>query len=314
MRITVVGAGVIGLSVARALERRGHAVQIVAAAPPAATTSSIAGAVWFPFHAGETPAVADWALRTRAQLTALAVDPATGVDLLTFHECTTATAARPWWADAEVVRAPAPVVGAPLAWRFRAPRVEPAIFLPWLEAQLAGPITIGQVERVADLPGDRVIVCAGLGARALVGDAALQPVLGQIVIVEPGTIPLDLSFTDDRGAAPIFYSIPRRAEVVLGGVAAPYRVDASVPPPDPAITVRILDQCRALGWQPGAIRAVRTGLRPVLPTPRLAIDPADPRVIHCYGHGGAGYTLCLAVADDVAELVARGEHTTEIGG
>ncbi|MCE9576205.1 MAG: FAD-binding oxidoreductase [Deltaproteobacteria bacterium] len=302
MDITVVGAGVIGLTVARALEQRGHVVQVIGAARPEATTSAVAGAVWFPFHAGESPEVAAWALRTRAALDALADDPETGVDRLTFYECTD-DATPPWWADSSVVRDRAPVAGAPEAWRFTAPRVEPARFLPWLERQLARPIAIATIADVRALPGDRVIVCAGLGARALVGDAGVGAVLGQVVVVEPGTIPLDISFTDDRGRAPIFYSIPRRAEVVLGGLVRPHDADLPAPEPDPAITQRILAQCRALGWEPGAIRAVRTGLRPVRAAPRLARDPDDPRVIHAYGHGGAGYTLCLAVAEDVAALV-----------
>ena len=301
MDITVIGAGVIGLTVARGLEQRGHAVQVIGAARPEATTSAIAGAVWFPYQAGESPQVAAWALRTRAALLALADPPATGVDRLTFYECTD-DATRPWWADASAVLDRAPVVGAPAAWRFTAPRVEPARFLPWLEGQLARPIAIEAVRDLQAVPGDRVIVCAGLGARALVGDGGVGAVLGQVVVVEPGTIPRDVSVTDDRGPA-LFYSIPRRAEVALGGLARPYDADLPAPAPDPAITARILEQCRALGWEPGAVRAVRTGLRPVRAVPRLARDADDPRVIHAYGHGGAGYTLCLAVAEDVAALV-----------
>jgi D-amino-acid oxidase len=47
----------------------------------------------------------------------------------------------------------------------------------------------------------------------------------------------------------------------------------------------------------------RTGLRPVRPVPRVERDPDDPRVIHNYGHGGAGFTLGLACAEDVAALL-----------
>ena len=49
------------------------------------------------------------------------------------------------------------------------------------------------------------------------------------------------------------------------------------------------------------VKAVCTGLRPVRPSLRLGRDADDARVIHNYGHGGAGFTLChgaaLAVAD-----------------
>ncbi len=46
----------------------------------------------------------------------------------------------------------------------------------------------------------------------------------------------------------------------------------------------------------------RVGLRPVRPVVRLE---AEGRVVHCYGHGGAGVTLSWGCADEVAALVGR---------
>ena len=46
----------------------------------------------------------------------------------------------------------------------------------------------------------------------------------------------------------------------------------------------------------------RVGLRPVRPSVRLE---AEGRVIHCYGHGGAGVTLSWGCADEVTQLVAE---------
>lgn len=302
--VTVIGAGIIGLTVAVELTRAGHEVEVIADRVLDATTSSVAGAVWFPYRVGPREAVARWAARTRARLVELAADRTTGVDLLTGYECDDGDAV-PWWADRDAVeRVTAPVAGAPPAWRFVAPRVEPARFLPWLTAQLARPI---RVERIADLDragGDVVIDCAGLGARTLAGDPSVVALRGQVAVVEPGTIPLDLTFTDDRGAEPIFYTIPRRDEVVLGGSSDPVDADApGVLAPDPLITDRILARCAALGWRPGAVRRVRVGLRPYRPAVRLDRDPARPHVIHCYGHGGAGFTLAYGCAEDVVRLV-----------
>jgi len=69
VNITVVGAGVIGLTTALALEERGHDVRVVAAGVEDATTSAIAGACWFPYRAGPPDRVAGWrrrsAIRTR---------------------------------------------------------------------------------------------------------------------------------------------------------------------------------------------------------------------------------------------------------
>jgi D-amino-acid oxidase len=303
VRITVVGAGVVGLTTAVELEARGHDVEVIAAHHGDATTSAVAGAIWFPYRAGASARVLGWAHRTHTRLVALAADPAAGIDLLTCYECA-GDEARPWWAgDLAVDRVPAPVTGTPPAWRFVAPRAEPATFLGWLTARLRRPVRLGHVDDLLQVPGDRIVVCAGLGARALAPDPTVAGVLGQVVVALPGTIPTDLAFTDERGPAPIFYSIPRRGEVVLGGLSEPFAGDRP-PPPDPAVTARILDACRSRGWEPGAVVRVRTGLRPVRPEPRLERDPVDPRVIHNYGHGGAGFTLALACAEDVADLIA----------
>ncbi|HTJ44246.1 MAG TPA: FAD-dependent oxidoreductase [Kofleriaceae bacterium] len=302
MRVTVVGAGVAGLTTAIELEARGHDVTVVAEKRGDDITSSVAGAVWFPYRAGESPRVLEWAHRTRARLEKLAHDPDAGIDLLTFYECDESEQP-PWWAgDVAVERVRAPVAGAPPAWRFRAPRAIPAMHLPWLEAHLRKPIERHKIDALDPIDADVIVVCAGLGARTLARDQGVHGLLGQVIIVEPGTIPLDVSFTDERGPAPIFYSIPRRDAVLLGGLSVPFEGDTP-PAPDPAVTARILDQCRAFGWEPGAVIRERTGLRPVRAIPRVERDSIDPRVIHNYGHGGAGYTLAFACAEDVASLI-----------
>ena len=52
MDVTVVGAGVIGLTVAVELTRAGHRVEVIADRVLDHTTSAIAGAVWFPYRVG----------------------------------------------------------------------------------------------------------------------------------------------------------------------------------------------------------------------------------------------------------------------
>ena len=312
MEITVVGAGVIGLVTTLALEQAGHRVRIVAAANGARTTSDIAGAVWFPYRVGPPDRVALWAAQTRTWLEELASDVASGVDVLTGYEITAepgedtgTTPSRPWWAaHIDVTRAPAPVMGAPLAWKFTAPRVEPAVFLPWLTARLTARIEQRTVTDLAAEPGDVVINCTGLGARSLVGDHEMVALYGQIAIAQLGGIDPRVTITDNRGAD-IFYLIPRRGEIVLGGCSLPRSPDAPTDhsgSPDSAITARILEQAASLGLQVGATTRERTGLRPYRPAVRLERD-VDPRIIHNYGHGGAGFTLCRGCADEVVRLL-----------
>ncbi|HUJ59522.1 MAG TPA: FAD-dependent oxidoreductase [Kofleriaceae bacterium] len=302
MDVTVVGAGVIGLSAALALEERGHRVRVVAAARGEATTSAVAGAVWFPYRAGPPDKVAAWAARTRAWLLELAARaPDAGVDLLTGYEIVPGDdATPPWWAAGiEVERAPAPVAGAPLAWRFTAPRAEPSRFLPWLAGQLRAPIEARTVLDLAAEPGDRVVNCTGLGARELASDDLLYPLFGQTVLAAHGAVDRAVTVTDDRDPEAIFYVIPRRGELVLGGCSRPYPPGAPVEI-DGELTERILGQARALGVAIGEVRGVRAGLRPYRREVRLA---REGRIVHDYGHGGAGFTLCRGCAEDVAALV-----------
>ena len=230
-----------------------------------------------------------------------------GIDILDGYEITTDDGLdppRPWWAAAvEVTRAPAPVTGSPLAWRFAAPRVEPARFLPWLTARLAATIELRRITDLAAEPGDLVINCAGLGARELVPDELLAPLLGQIVIAAPGGVDRRITLTDDRDPDSLFYVIPRRDELVLGGISRAWPPGAA-PAPDPAVSRRILAHAAALGFEVGAVVRERTGLRPYRPEVRLE---RAGRIIHNYGHGGAGFTLCRGCAEDVADLIGRRE-------
>ncbi len=316
MQVTVVGAGVIGLVTALVLEEHGHEVRIVAAAGAERSVSAIAGAVWFPYRAGPPDRVAAWAAQTRVWLEALAADPETGVDMVTDYEISNHTVdppPPPWWAAGlEIARVPAPITGAPPAWRFRAPRVEPALFLPWITGRLRARIEQRRIADFAELaaePGDAVVNCTGIGARELVGDDHIAPLLGQIVITECGEVDRTLALTDERDPDELFYLIPRRDELVLGGCAVPWPPGAP-PEADPARTARILAQARALGLAVGPVRDVRVGLRPYRLEVRIERDPRAPRVIHNYGHGGAGFTMCRGCAEEVAGILAGYLPTT----
>jgi D-amino-acid oxidase len=303
MEVTVVGAGVIGLCTALVLEEHGHHVRIVAADMGERTTSAIAGAVWFPYRAGPPAKVAAWAVRTRAWLEELAgAAPEAGVDVLTGYEITL-DEKYPWWAAGiTVARAPAPVAGAPMAWRFTAPRAQPSLFLPYLRSRVRAPIETRLVSDLAHERGDVVVNCTGLGSRELAHDPSLYPLFGQIAIAATGGVDAGVTITDDRDPEAIFYVIPRRGELVLGGCSRLH--PPGLPPAlDRDLTARILGQARALGLDVGTVRAEHVGLRPYRLEVRLERDAKHPRVIHNYGHGGAGFTLCRGCAEDVAALL-----------
>jgi len=306
VQITVVGAGVIGLTTALTLEERGHEVCVVATGTDEATTSAVAGACWFPYRAGPPERVAAWAADTRTWLETFTRDRGAGIDAISAYEITDEQGVdppRPWWAaKIDVVRELAPVTGAPLAWRYRSVRIEPGRFLAWLTDRLNGAIERRPVDDLAAEQGDLIINCSGLAARELAGDDQVTPLFGQIVITELGLVDRSVIVTDERDPDRLFYMIPRREELVLGGCSLPWP-PGKPPEIDPAITQRILDQAHALGLAVGGIRKVRAGLRPFRPEVRLE---RAGRIIHNYGHGGAGYTLCRGCAESVAALVEPG--------
>jgi D-amino-acid oxidase len=303
VQITVVGAGVIGLTTALTLEEQGHEVRVVANGTAEATTSAVAGACWFPYRAGPPHRVAAWAAHTRGWLDGFVTERAAGIDPMRGYEITDEAGddpPRPWWAAGiEVAREPAPVAGEPMAWRYRSLRIEPGKFLAWLTDRLRGTIERRPVDDLAAEPGDLVVNCSGLAARELAGDDQVAPLFGQIVITELGEVDRSLLLTDERDPDKLFYMIPRREELVLGGCSLPWP-PGKPPEIDPAITQRILDHAKALGLAVGGLRRVRAGLRPYRPEVRLE---RAGRIVHNYGHGGAGYTLCRGCAEEVARLV-----------
>jgi D-amino-acid oxidase len=304
VNITVVGAGVIGLTTALTLEEHGHDVRVVAAGTHDATTSAVAGACWFPYRAGPPDRVAAWAAETRRWLDARTADRDAGVVPLTGYEITDehgSDLSPPWWAahNIAVDRAPAPVAGGPTAWRYQSAGIEPARFLPWLTGRLRAQIEHRPVVDLAAEPGELVVNCTGLAARELTGDPELAPLFGQVVITEVGGVDRSVTVTDERDPGALFYLIPRRDELVLGGCSLPWP-PGTPPEIDPAITARILGHARALGLPVGPVKRVRAGLRPYRPEVRLE---RAGRIIHNYGHGGAGYTLSRGCAEAVADLV-----------
>jgi D-amino-acid oxidase len=303
MRVTVLGAGVSGLTTALVLEREGHEVEVVAREKGFATTRGAAGAVWFPLHVGPPNRAVVWARRTRERLTEIAAQwPEAGVDMVDAYT-TADTHQSPWWAEAAeslVLVCEPRLFGEGRAWKMRVPRCDPNLYLPWLESRLRARIAHREDDALGSLPGDRVINCSGARARTFVPDDALVPNVGQTVVVSGATLDREVMFSDDRDAARLFYAIPRRGEFVLGGCAID--VESTTPPPaDPDLALAILDRCRQRGFDPGTVHYQRTGLRPGRRAVRLE---QDGRVIHNYGHGGAGYALSWGCAEEVAAIVA----------
>jgi D-amino-acid oxidase len=305
-RVTVVGGGVVGLTCALELARAGHRTEVWSADPVERTTSAVAAAIWSPYRAAPAGDVLRWGATSLATFTALADDPATGIVLMPG----TVVQRGPtpvWWASAVPGSRPATPdelpVGAPAGTRCVVPVVDMGHYLPWLlnACRAAGVVVRpSRVDRLADVPGDAVVLAAGLLSGPLIGDDSCFPVQGQVVrVADPG---LSGWILDEENAGGVTYVVPRGRDVVCGGTAV---VGAYGTEPDPAVEQDVLDRTLALvpALRGAAVLSRAVGLRPGRPTVRLDRTDVDGRpVVSCYGHGGAGITLSWGCAADVVAL------------
>lgn len=302
--VLVIGAGVVGLAAAIRLREAGWAADITAREAPVATTSAVAAALWYPYRALPRERVTAWSARGYEVLTELAGVQGAGVRLRTGIELRREAGPEPGWRDAVATfeRVAAPGAGWAEGWRFGSPVADMSVHLPWLADRLAalgGQIAIAELSSIeAALDRAEIVVnCAGLGAARLVGDASLTPVRGQVVYVEQ--VGVREWVLDQSDPSRLTYVVPREHDVVLGGSAQEGDGDTEV---DPILAHAIVERCRALVpvLRDARVLGHGVGLRPARPTVRLQ---REGRVVHCYGHGGAGVTLAWGCAEDVVELV-----------
>lgn len=309
--VVVLGAGVSGLSSGIELLLRGYQVEIWARDLPAATTSAVAGAVWFPFHAAPAERVGAWARETYDQLARLAEDPESGVTMREGVLCDPERTDESTWRPAVgAVRAtgegdlPAGRKGLV----FVAPIAEMPLYLAALERRyldLGGAFRTRDVGHLVEVFAEtgRVVNCTGLGARDLCADPEVHPVRGQLVRL--AGVDLARWYLDEKGVDGVSYVIPRSRDVVLGGTVEPGIEDRT---PDPHEAERILARCLRLVPELAKGRVVGTsvGLRPGRSAIRLEVEERDGgAVIHNYGHGGSGLTLSWGCAREVADLADR---------
>ncbi|MGV9764031.1 FAD-dependent oxidoreductase [Micromonospora tulbaghiae] len=303
--VVVLGAGVSGLSTGIRLAESGARVLVRTAAPPAHTTSALAGAMIGPNLSPPGDPQRAW---TDESLRVFGDEPMPGV---AWRDGT--LAARPAGATppfAEQTPGFRPLgederpAGFGTAFAVRLPLVDMPVYLAYLlerfrdaggEVRVAPVGSLDEAATVAPV----VVNCAGLGARTLTGDGELHPVRGpRVVVRNPG---LDRFFME-APMAPTWASIfPHGDHVVLGG-GQRHSDDAT---PDPAEAADIVARCAAVEPALAGVEVLEhtVGLRPGRATPRVETERrGDALVVHNYGHAGNGVMLSWGCARDAAAL------------
>ena len=309
MRCTVVGAGVSGLSCAVKLLEAGHEVVVISDRFSPDTVSDIAAAIWYPFLTAPADRADGWGIATYAELERLSErEPQSGVRMRDGREYLRQAVGPPEWSEDiaafRILDGSEIPEGYVFGWQFRAPVIEMQLYMPWLRSRveaLGGSFVQSFVEDLNEVSGEVVVNCVGLGARELCGDEEVRPARGQVIFIDqdPGIGHFD------QQPETLTYTIPRSDVTVLGGTA---QVD------DWGMDIRaedndlILSKVEALWPELDRSRIIggAVGLRPSRSEVRLEVEYIDERkVVHNYGHGGAGVTLSWGCAEEVANLVSQ---------
>lgn len=314
MKVTVIGAGVIGLACASTLAGRGHTVEVVADQPldSPRVTSNVAAAAWSPAFVEQSERVRRWALGTREEYRRQALLGAPGIREIRIRNLARATPPiDPWHAGLLGDPRPVPVSELPPGYGYGVDEVtlgiDMSVYLPWLAERCRDRgvrVSVDHVAGLADVDGDpdAVVVAAGLGSGPLLGDGTMTPLRSQVTLLEnPGGSEVGISDRDDP--AGMFFAVPRGDSYVCGAFHEPGRTDHDY---DLDREADLLDRLRRVrpDLRDAAVVGRVVGVRPGRERVSLeSVERSGRPVVTCYGHGGAGVSLAWGSAAEVARLV-----------
>ncbi len=231
----VLGCGVIGLSTARLLQKKGFKVTIYAKVLPPETTSNIAGALWFPTSVYDKTKVNskfmdqfNAACKISYRMFQDYVGEYYGVrwiDQYFLGHAEEYPGGKELYPNVNEHQNPSEYFGFDYAQQLSAMLIEPPVYLNALMRDFllfGGNLVIREFNNTSDiaaLPEPVVMNCTGLGSNKLFSDKELIPVRGQLAILLPQP-EIDYAYVvpvKDN----LLYMFPRKDGIVLGGTSEP---------------------------------------------------------------------------------------------
>lgn len=334
LRITVVGAGVVGLTAALELKRAhpDYAITIIGHYLPGDLSpdyvSPFAGANWCSFATGKEPELQQLDTIGYHRFLELAKDPRSGVWNTTDASYLRETTEIPWFKDVvkdfQVIPQDQLLPETVFGFQFSGVVISVPIYLTYLvqrNLELGNDIKRVKINRIEDAVGvhtegkaDLVVNAAGLfGAQLSRNDPKrTYSIRGQTLLVRNNTSrTLCVDEFADRPTE-MLYIMPRKeGGSIIGGV---FDEVSKQTDEDPELTKRIIE--RALKYAPELVEGnnppeldivkVNVGFRPYRDGQiRIETDQERSWLIHCYGAGGGGYQGSYGFAKKVVNLVEK---------
>lgn len=187
------------------------------------------------------------------------------------------------------------------AWECELPLIDSPLLLNYLEEQFFDLGGIYIQRKLKEIPKgfDVIVNCSGIGAKELLNDKKVYPQRGQIIKVEAPWI--DRFFLDVESDS-LAYIIPRVNCVILGGTKDK-NWNMNI---DEKESKRIFDHCCFIepSLKNAKILSHDVNLRPTREELRVEKEYINNQlIIHNYGHGGSGLTLCFGCSDRVSKFI-----------
>ncbi|XP_058059743.1 D-amino-acid oxidase-like [Anopheles bellator] len=330
-QVVVLGAGVNGLSAAVQLAEHYFGVAnvtLISEEVSPNTTGDGSAGLWGPYYCGKTPdhKIVKWSSETHAffhQLWTNGLAGRVGICLQPCMRLTTDPKGYPEPAWKEIVFGCEKISESDLkrlskehgryytgGYQFATFTCEPSKLLPYLFNRftaVGGKFVKSKVQNFDELlekssAVDLIVNCSGLGSRDLIGDSKVYPIRGQVARVSaPWIYEIILDDSDDGN-----YIIPNCETVILGGTHQMNDFNRNLSLEDSRF---IFDGCerKLPSLKNATVTSEWVGLRPGRDNVRLELDHfrsgnRSVPVIHNYGHGGCGVTLCWGCAKEVIEI------------